>query len=95
MVKVDWLLVEVASLTVGGGYEARPLVLCWSLFVGCLQVRARKQVVVIMVVVRRRLKFSSSVLVSAVVGLSMGSDLSTDYEVGGEGRGSLYVGSHA
>jgi hypothetical protein len=26
MVKVDWLLVEVASLTVGGGYEARPLV---------------------------------------------------------------------
>jgi hypothetical protein len=31
MVKVDWLLVEVASLTVGGGYVARPLVLCWSL----------------------------------------------------------------
>lgn len=26
MVKVDWLLVEVASLTVGGCYEARPLV---------------------------------------------------------------------
>lgn len=26
MVKGDWLLVEVASLTVGGGYEARPLV---------------------------------------------------------------------
>jgi hypothetical protein len=34
MVKVDWLLVEVASLTVGGGYVARPLVLCWSLVVG-------------------------------------------------------------
>lgn len=34
MVKVDWLLVEVASLTVGGGYEAKPLDVvggCWLL----------------------------------------------------------------
>jgi hypothetical protein len=27
MVKVDWLLIEEASLTVGGCYEARPLML--------------------------------------------------------------------
>jgi hypothetical protein len=54
-VKVDWLLVEVASLTVGGCYEARPVgvlvVGCW-----CLQVGAGKQVSGDdYVVVRRRL----------------------------------------
>jgi hypothetical protein len=48
MVKVESLLIEEASLTVGGGDEARPLMLvkrgrvlvvgCW-----CLQVRTRKQ----------------------------------------------------
>jgi hypothetical protein len=51
MVKVDWLLVEVASLTVGGCYEARPLgVGRWLLVLtgqsreaGCGEVVARRR----------------------------------------------------
>jgi hypothetical protein len=48
MVKVDWLLIEEASLTVGGCYEARPLMLVvgWLLLLLVLTGQSREAVVI-------------------------------------------------